>query len=305
VSHLAQRSPLESQYVISDIPLHPRDTLDEHAISPNTANTRIVILQQQPQVNNGANACRVPWTKQTRSRSKHDLKSVFVAESTRLLLSAASEGNLAQVQELIEGGVANVNYCSSISGTPLTEACRIGCALTVEALLRYGADCKQPDASGKTPLHVSVLHNKDTTILEMLLQNGNAHIDTRIHIDGRSALHLASQLLDCSFVKVLLSAGATVDAADDRGGTPLLLACLRSHVDVVRELLMAGASVNCTDRNGSTTLMLACANRMWGCEMLELLVEAGVSCEALNKQGYSAFNFALNSNARIVRGILV
>jgi ankyrin repeat protein len=55
--------------------------------------------------------------------------------------------------------------------------------------------------------------------------------------------------------KLLLDRGATVDAADGEGVTPLVLAAYRGHTDVVKLLLERGAFVNAQEkRNGLSSL---------------------------------------------------
>ena len=58
----------------------------------------------------------------------------------------------------------------------------------------------------------------------------------------------------------LLAAGAEVEARDDRGATPLLVAARRGWPDVLTTLLDAGADVLARDAAGATASVLARAN---------------------------------------------
>ena len=58
-------------------------------------------------------------------------------------------------------------------------------------------------------------------------------------------------------VRELLERGATVDAADGIGETPLIIASMRGHLPVVRELLERGATVDAADDMGDTPLYVA------------------------------------------------
>jgi len=48
-------------------------------------------------------------------------------------------------------------------------------------------------------------------------------------------------------VRLLLREGAYVDAADQRGRSPLHYAAYLGHSDVIRDLVQYGANVNATD----------------------------------------------------------
>ena len=58
--------------------------------------------------------------------------------------------------------------------------------------------------------------------------------------DGATALHWAAHWDDAAIADVLIAAGATVDAADDHGVTPLALACLNGSTTMVERLLEGG-----------------------------------------------------------------
>ena len=58
-------------------------------------------------------------------------------------------------------------------------------------------------------------------------------------------------------VRVLLAAGARVDAADNNGHTPLHYAAEHGHADVVRALLEAGARADTASSDGNTPLQWA------------------------------------------------
>lgn len=63
------------------------------------------------------------------------------------------------------------------------------------------------------------------------------------------------------------------DTKTKRGDTALIVAAGRGHVDIVRILLDAGAKVNAKNRDGTTALMAA---ERWGnTEIIEMLKQAG------------------------------
>lgn len=58
-------------------------------------------------------------------------------------------------------------------------------------------------------------------------------------------------------VNLLLSRGASVDAATDDGTTALMMATRRNRVDIVRILLAHGADPNKKDNSGETAVSVA------------------------------------------------
>jgi hypothetical protein len=69
-----------------------------------------------------------------------------------------------------------------------------------------------------------------------------------------ASLGAAAASGDSSAVERLLDQGATLDARDDLGRTPLMLATLNGQVETVRLLLGRGANPNIADNEGSTAL---------------------------------------------------
>jgi hypothetical protein len=65
--------------------------------------------------------------------------------------------------------------------------------------------------------------------------------------DSGAALRAAASLGDVETVRSLIAGGADVDAANDYGATPLILASMRGRTEVARVLLEAGADAELAD----------------------------------------------------------
>lgn len=70
--------------------------------------------------------------------------------------------------------------------------------------------------------------------------------------DSAKQLLAAARIGDAAQVRTLLKAGASPDAKDKNGRTPLMLAAANGYADTVRALLEKGASASVQDKNGRT-----------------------------------------------------
>jgi ankyrin repeat protein len=93
--------------------------------------------------------------------------------------------------------------------------------------------------------------------------------------DGFTALHLAAFFGKPEIARALLDAGAPVDAytTNDLANQPLHAAAAGRHLEVCRLLLAAGADVNATQHGGYTPLHEAAQHG--DIEMVELFLSAG------------------------------
>ncbi|MEU9780372.1 ankyrin repeat domain-containing protein [Streptomyces phaeochromogenes] len=126
----------------------------------------------------------------------------------------------------------------------LFAAILAGDTASVQAALRAGADPRQGDSEGTTPLYVASV-------------NGEADI-----------------------ARLLLVAGASPDAESSgvgSDGTPLCAASCWGHTDTVRELLAHGADPNLREDHGTGRSPLYWANIGPHPETAELLRKAGAA----------------------------
>ncbi len=110
----------------------------------------------------------------------------------------------------------------------------------VRRLLRAGADLSQRYA-GVDPLHLAIGQRSPDIILELVLAGTDPNTHHAVH---GSALHHAISMADAESAWILANAGASLEAGDECGHSPLLRAAMRGAEDCVQVLLKAGASVN-------------------------------------------------------------
>jgi uncharacterized protein len=83
-------------------------------------------------------------------------------------------------------------------------------------------------------LHKAVVEN-DLYTCSSILSDGITDINS-IDKDGNTALHFAADRGYIEIVKLLLSRGALLNLVDTEGNTPLMLATLCEHNDVINIL---------------------------------------------------------------------
>jgi ankyrin repeat protein len=105
-------------------------------------------------------------------------------------------------------------------------------------------------------------------------------------------LHSAVIDGDVPQVRKLLAAGEKPDATVDNGWTALHFAAQEWLVDVVRALIEAGASVDARDAHGNTPLWRAVFNSQRRGEIIQILRRAGADANAANSHGVSPVGLA-------------
>ena len=144
--------------------------------------------------------------------------------------------------------------------SPVADAAMAGDVARVEALLADGADVSAPQGDGMTALHWAA--RASNTPLTRLLLGAGADVDATTRIGAYTALHLASEVGSAETVGLLLAAGAEQTATTDEvgGAWPLHLTAGAGAAEAVRLLLEHGGETDARERRwGQTPLMYAAA----------------------------------------------
>jgi ankyrin repeat protein len=185
------------------------------------------------------------------------------------LLSAAAEGNISNIKNLVNKG-ADVNARSDTGWTPLMYLSAIGNKEVASLLIEKGADVNQKNNQGQTPLFLAAHWGHSE--LAGLLIGKNADINAQMD-DGWPVLTDAIDMHRVEIAKMLIDKGADVNLKSKKGWTALMAASLKNHPDIVRLLIEKGADVNATDEKDTSALTIA--KRSGHVEIVRLLKEAG------------------------------
>lgn len=221
------------------------------------------------------------------------------------LCSAAREGDLDQVQSLIEDLGAFIDAHNEEGDTPLICATKFGHAEVVRYLLDNGASVhlithiqsREDSTTSRqlqdvySPIHFAA-DAGFVDIMDLLTTSGANVNDARCEVameygdQGDMAitkditpLHLTAYDPECKVAIRLIDRGALVSARDSDGYTPLMIAVEKSNVRAVRIFLEAGALVDLGNIDGVTLFQIACdelsENSQECLEVLIMLIKHG------------------------------
>ncbi|XP_053619758.1 protein fem-1 homolog C [Plodia interpunctella] len=93
-------------------------------------------------------------------------------------------------------------------------------------------------------------------------------------------------------LRVLIDAGADVNAGSDSGSTPVRSACFMTHLDVVRLLVARGADIRRANHNGGTCLI----NSVQSVRLCTFLLQHGAELDAQDMQLKTALHYAIQEH---------
>ena len=177
---------------------------------------------------------------------------------TDQFFKATQSGDVEKVREILECGKCTVNCTDSDGCTPLHWACKKGHVDVVRVLVsEFKADMTIQTFTDATPLIYAAIH-RHANVVDALLSDYQCLIDAKGR-DGYTALHYSCRYGHIDMVRLLIKHKANVNARTDSGDTPLTLAVINKHDNVVHALLSdSQCLVDSKGQDGYTALHYSC-----------------------------------------------
>ncbi len=156
---------------------------------------------------------------------------------------------------------------------------------TVKNLIQRGFDPNTPDPKGQNALYLA-LREPSLKVAKLLIDTPKIDLDAKNAVD-ESPLMMAALKGHTDLVQLLIVKGADVNKT---GWAPLHYAASFGHLQIMQMLLDAHAYIDAESPNGSTPLMMAA---QYGTpSAVKLLLEAGADPLIKNQLGLTAIDFA-------------
>ena len=201
------------------------------------------------------------------------------------LIAAVKAGEVERVRQLVDD-------------EPALASSRDDDGVSALMLARYRSDRAVSDALLAVDPDLDVFEAAAFGYLDRLrerLDHDPSCVSARA-ADGFSALHFAAFFAKPEAARILLEAGAPVDlvAGNDTRVQPLHSAAAAHQIEICRMLLAAGADVNAKQAGGFVPLHAAAQNG--DPEMVELFLSAGADPDAMTDDGRTATDLAAAAN---------
>jgi ankyrin repeat protein len=232
-------------------------------------------------------------------------------DGTTALHWAVRGDDLDLTRRLLRAG-ASAKVANRYGITPLSLAAENGNPAMLEALLQAGADPNTVLPGGDTVLMATARAGR-ADALKVLLARGATNVNTPEGWLGETALMWASAEDHGPVVRMLIEAGADINARSNntpfpkvsppaenlitmtfaRGGfTPIMYAARQGASSAVQALAEAGANLNQTTPDGLTALMLAIINAHY--DTAAVLLEKGADPNVADASGMTALYAAVD-----------
>jgi ankyrin repeat protein len=189
------------------------------------------------------------------------------------LYLACVNGRAPMIAKLLDAG-ADANGATTEGETPLMTVARTGSVEAAKVLLAHGADVNSKEQwRRQTPLMWAVAESHPEMARELITHGADVNArqvtwnwerqvtkeprEKWMPLGGLTPLMFAGRQGCVECARVLLKAGADINAANPNGFSAILLAIINSHYDAAAFLIDQGADQDIADETGRTPLYAA------------------------------------------------
>jgi len=173
------------------------------------------------------------------------------------IIKKSKDGDCYGVEKLIHQGADIEIKNKDGRMTPLILASYNGRTDVVRLLLEHGADTDAKDSNGWSALSRARQCNRRGVVSLLVKHNEIRHLCEGNADEKEKALLKASKEGFVEAVKLLLEKGVSVNAKDEHGKTPLMIAILHERTTTIRILKEKGADIITEDNYGNSSISLS------------------------------------------------
>ncbi|RLN66261.1 hypothetical protein BBP00_00002335 [Phytophthora kernoviae] len=191
----------------------------------------------------------------------------IVTKQTEELFQASENGDVNNVADLVNDPGADINWhCKqSDRNSPLHEAAFRGDPDILDLVLKKVLEKAEEEAAelinlrnqfGNTPLHNAARTGSPDCVSHLLRAGANATVR---NVNGSIALHHACYCdkSNLAVAQLLVETGSNVNALDEQGYSPLIVAAKKNQVEVIDFLRKNGADTTLKTSFGENALHFA------------------------------------------------
>lgn len=194
----------------------------------------------------------------------------------------------AEIESELEGRIQRASV------TVLMDAAKSGTPADIRKLIKDGEYIHAKDYDGKTALSYAAEYNTPEVVQTLI--DAGAYVSRTFILEftnGEGEFFRERRGIKHPEVfKILVKAGADVNAKDDDGRTALMLA---RNPKIIKALIMAGANINATDKEGKTALIHIAGDWHVSEKAVNALIDARADINIKDNSGKTALDYAKRS----------
>lgn len=201
--------------------------------------------------------------------------------------------------------IFDINAQNKSGWTALHLAASSGRLITVDILLRNGANIETINSNRQTALHIAAYYNHDWVVRALLNHlPSDSNMTCQADSDGRTAFIIAIRQGNDRVANTLIKNSAPTKLFELQGQDNALVESVRQErMDLVELLLDHGWDVDGSDEHGNTALHAAANSGLL--QIIELLLRRGANIGARDKEGWTPLHYAARSEGDVaVRALL-